>query len=298
MNLGRIFRLLALTTFSAVIATPAVAQSGPPLGFVSKLGVDVDVRSGGRILQDDLLSGQIILPDSASPVGGGSTTPQIQLRGDNVQVNDPGQDYTQIFPGFRPFVRFTQSEVSTAAFNRNIVVTYNNSAGIHVSPVPGGLIVDQVLLSRYSVSNDGGQTWRSGSMPPAAGASQTFGDPSVGVDRHGVFYFSTLGESADGNGAIQVNKSTDGGNTWGSAVVVQEDNGSDKDWLAVGPDPSNKNRDNVYVTWTSFQNDGSCQLRFGRSIDSGMTWTAKTIFAPTADPNPTHPQNCLTFSNP
>ena len=204
MNLGRIFRLLALTTFSAVIATPAVAQSGPPLGFVSKLGVDVDVRSGGRILQDDLLSGQIILPDSASPVGGGSTTPQIQLRGDNVQVNDPGQDYTQIFPGFRPFVRFTQSEVSTAAFNRNIVVTYNNSAGIHLSANPNGtgLIIDQVLLSGYSVSNDGGETWASGFMPPAAGASGTFGDPSVGVDRHGVFYFSTLGMSAGGNGAI------------------------------------------------------------------------------------------------
>jgi hypothetical protein len=29
-----------------------------------------------------------------------------------------------------------------------------------------------------------------------------------------------------------------------------------------------------------------------------MTWTARTIFAPPADPNPTHPQNCLTFSNP
>jgi hypothetical protein len=249
---------LALTTFSAVIATPAVAQSGPPLGFVSKLGIHVDVRSGGRILQDDLRSGQIILPDSASPVGGGSTTPQIQLRGDNVQVNDPTLDYTQIFPGFRPFVRSTQSEVSTAAFNRNIVVTYNNSAGIHVSAVPGGLIVDQVKLSGYSASNDGGETWRSGFMPPAAGASQTFGDPSVGVDGHGVFYVSNLGVSADGNAAIQVNKSTDGGNTWSPAAVVQEDNGSDKDWLAVGPDPSHKNRDNVYITWTSFQTNGSC----------------------------------------
>jgi hypothetical protein len=167
MNLGRIFRFLAMTTFSAVLATPAVAQSGPLLGFVTKLGIDVDVRSGGRILQDDLLSGKIILPDSATPVGGGSTTPQIQLRGDNPQVNDPALDYTQIFPGFHPFVRFTQSEVSTAAFNRNIVITYNTSAGIHVSPNPSGpgLIVDRVLLSGYSVSNDGGQTWRTSCRP-------------------------------------------------------------------------------------------------------------------------------------
>jgi hypothetical protein len=299
MNPGRVFRFLSLTTLSAVLATPALAQSGPPLGFVTKLGIDIDLRSAGRMLQDDVLSGQIILPDNASPVGGGDTTPQIQLRGDNVQVNDPGLDYNQIFPGFRPFVHATQSEVSAAASNRNIVVTYNNSAGIHIAPNPSGpgLIADHVLLSGYSVSNDGGQTWHSGFIPPAAAGLGTFGDPSVGVDRHGVFYFANLGESTT-HGTIQVNKSTDGGNTWGYAAIVQEDDGSDKEWLAVGPDPSSKNRDNVYVTWTSFQNDGSCELRFGRSTDGSTTWTAKTIFKPTADHNPTHPQNCLTFSNP
>ena len=261
----------------------------------------MDVRSGGHVLRDELSSGNVILPDSASPVDGGDTVPQVQLRGGNTQVNvNPNTDYMQIFPGFRPFVRFTQSEVSAAASGPNLVVTYNNSSGIHVSPNPSGpgLIVDQVLLSGYSVSNDGGQTWSSGYMPPAAGASQTFGDPSVRVDRHGVFYFANLGTSAgDAHGAITVTKSTDGGNTWSPAAVVQVDDGSDKEWLAVGPDPKNKNRDNVYVTWTSFQ-PSACELRFGRSTDGGATWTAKTIFIPTSDPNPVNPQNCLTFSNP
>ena len=162
--------------------SPALAQSGPATGFVNKLGIEVDVRSGGRILQDDLLSGNVLLPDSASPVGGGLTAPQIQLRGGNVQVNiNPETDYIQIFPGFRPFLHFTQSEVSAAASGRNIVVTYNNSAGLHVSPNPSGpgLITDRVKLSGFSVSNDGGQTWTSGFMPLSAGASQTFGDPYV-----------------------------------------------------------------------------------------------------------------------
>jgi hypothetical protein len=179
------------------------------------------------------------------------------------------------------------------------VVTYNNSTGIHVSPNPSGpgLIVDRVQLHGFSTSNDGGQTWKSGFMPPSAGASETFGDPSLGVDRHGNFYFANLAADA-AHGTIQVNKSTDGGNTWSAGVVVQEDDGSDKEWLAVGPDPVAKNRDNVYVTWTSFQTDGSCQLRFGVSTDGGTTFTAKTIYAPLADPNPTHPQNCLTFTNP
>jgi len=299
MHLGNALLLTTAVTLPSVLAMPAFAQSGPPLGFVNKLGIDVDVRSGGRILQDETPPGTVILPDSPNAAGGGSPIPQIQLRGGNVQVNDPELDYIQIFPGFRPFLHFTQSEVSVAASNRNIVATYNNSAGIHVSPNPNGpgLVVDKVQLSGFSVSNDAGQTWRSDFMPPAAGASETFGDPSIGVDRHGVFYFAALGANASNRPTIQVNKSIDGGNTWGDAVIVQQDNGSDKEWLAVGPDPGQKNRDNVYVTWTSFHTGGS-ELRFGRSTDGGATWTAKTIFAPTADPDPTHPQNALQFSNP
>lgn len=282
---------------SAMALGTAAAQSGPPLGFVNKLGVDVDVRSGGRILADDLASGTVILPDLVTPVAGIPAVPQIQLRGDNEQVNDPAQTAIQIFTGFRPFVRATRSETSTAAFGRNIVVTYNNSTGLHVSPFMGGLIIDRVQLSGFSVSNDGGETWKSGYMPPSAGASETFGDPSVGVDRHGVFYFANLAADAKTHGTIQVNKSTDGGNTWSAGVVVQEDDASDKDWLAVGPDPATKNRDNVYVTWTSFQ-PTACQLRFGRSIDGGATFTAKTIYVPTANANPTFPQNCLESSSP
>ena len=287
---------LSVAFSTTAMVRPLLAQ-GP--GFVSKLGVDMDVRSGARILEDELAANPVILPDLAGPVSGGSVVPQIQFRGGNVQVNVPSTDYIQIFPGFRPFVRATQSEVSTAASGRNIVVTYNDSTGIHVSPNPSGpgLIVDQVLLSSFSVSNDGGQTWKRGQIPPVAGTTETFGDPSVGVDRHGVFYFANLALTPTNHGAIGVNKSTDGGNTWSAGAIVQQDDGSDKEWLAVGPDPVNKNRDNVYVTWTSFQTNGSCQLRFGSSIDGGATWTAKTIYAPAADPNPANPQNCLTFSN-
>jgi hypothetical protein len=293
----RVGTLLCLL-ISAVFVTTAAAQT--PLGYVNKLGIDMDVRSG-RVLADDLAaSGNVLLPDVAAPTSGGSqTVPQIQLRGGNVQVNNPSGDYVQIFPGFRPFVRATQSEVSAAASGRNIVVTYNDSTGIHVSPNPSGpgLITDRVQISGFATSNDGGKTWSKGFIPPSAGASETFGDPSVGVDRHGVFYFANLAANALGQGTIQVNKSTDGGRTWGPGVIVQQDNGSDKEWLAVGRDPVDGSRDNVYVTWTSFQS-AACELRFGRSTDGGATFTAKTILVPTANADPTFPQDCLQFSNP
>jgi hypothetical protein len=292
-------KLVGSTALAAVLSMPlALAQGGPPLGFITKLGQELDVRSGARILADDNVLGNFILPELAGGTGGGPVVPQIQLRGGNVQVNDPAQTQVQIFPGFRPFVRATRSEVSAAAFGRNIVVTYNNSTGIHVSPNPNGpgLIVDRVMLSGYSTSNDGGATFSSAYMPLSTANGVTAGDPSIGVDRHGNFYFANLAAD-DVHGTIQVNTSTDGGKTFGPGVVVQEDDASDKEWLAVGPDPAVKSRDNVYVTWTSFQ-PAACELRFGRSIDGGATFTAKTIYVPTASSNPTHPQNCLTFTNP
>src|SRR4051812_6272825 len=122
--------LTLLVTGSAVLVCnrPARAQE-PTIGSVSKLGVELDVRSGARILADELrATGNLILPDASSPVPGVPAVPQIQPRGSNLQANDPGQDYVQTFPGFRPFVHSTQSETSVAAFGRNIVVTYNNSA--------------------------------------------------------------------------------------------------------------------------------------------------------------------------
>lgn len=128
------------------------------------------------------------------------------------------------------------------------------------------------------------------------GIPVSFGDPSIDVDRHGNFFFAQLGEGLQGNGAVTVNSSSDGVH-WNNAVVAAIDDGSDKEWLAVGTDPFHKSQDNVYVTWTSFQPTG-LKLGFAKSTDGGVTWASKFIYAPSADPDPTHPQNALQFSNP
>jgi hypothetical protein len=293
------FFLFSAACYMAGIS--AIQAQVPSPGTIRKLGVDIDMRSMSRVLADEARGGgNVILSDQDQHQPGREEQGDVQFRGGNVQVNDPKLDNIQIFPGFRPFVRFTQSETSIASYKKDIVATYNTSAGIHLIPNPNGpgLIADREFLSGFSHSGDGGKTWKSGFFPPLPGSIFTFGDPSVDVDRKGNFYFAGLGADKLGNSTIQVNKSTDGGASWSPAVLVQQDDGSDKEWLAVGPDPKNAGRDNVYVTWTSFQADGSAQLRLGRSFDGGATWTVKIIFAPPADPNPTHPQNSLQGSNP
>jgi hypothetical protein len=69
MNLRKTLLVLTFAPLIGIFVTTAAAQDGSQLGFVNKLGIDVDLRSGGRILQDELASGPVILPDSESPVG-------------------------------------------------------------------------------------------------------------------------------------------------------------------------------------------------------------------------------------
>jgi hypothetical protein len=145
------------------------------------------------------------------------------------------------------------------------------------------LLFSRLLRSAYSVSHDGGQSWKSGFIPPPAGSIATFGDGVVVKDRAGNFYYSSLGQDAAGNNCVMINKSNDHGDTFSPAQIVALDPGADKDWIAVGSDPNVPSRDNLYVTWTSYNSTGST-LAFSRSTDGGRTWSStQTIFSYTND---------------
>jgi hypothetical protein len=210
----------------------------------------------------------------------------------NVQINDPALDHITTFdPSVivtRPFEFSTQSETSAVSDGRHIVVGYNSSAGAEVKFFPGlGLAFTKLFLSGFSTSHDGGRTWVSGFVPgPSADVPFTFGDPALAIDRRGNIYYASLGTDATGeHGGLIVNKSTDHGSTFGPATVVAVDDGSDKEWMAIGPDPTMPARDNIYITWTSFIfNDKNrtiaSELWLARSIDGGRTFSSRRLFAP------------------
>ena len=277
--------LLALgVSAMPLLSRQASAQSSPP-GAVKKFGVDLDVRSHGRMLGDTIATYGTLVPNGQQSVVSNlpnlGLVPRIQSSG-NIQVNDGSLDNIVIFDGTRPFVSFTQSETAIAVYGRNIVAAYNTAAFATLVQQGQNVYHTQLFILGFSNSTDGGQTWTSGSLPPVPGSLFTYGDPSLAVDRQGNFYAAGLGADAKLKFTVQVNTSSDGGSTWSDAVVVQQDDGSDKPWIAVGPDPVLTNRDNVYVTWRSIQSKGD-QLRFGRSIDGGATWSTQII--PVSDPN-------------
>jgi hypothetical protein len=289
------------TTLNGRVVIPAednAAFDGNAVGDATIKGGIALRSSGGQMLQRlqrAVHSG--LVPMKGFPIAGNKARGDGASRDDgvNLQVNDPALDHIVTFdPSLivtRPFEFSTQSETSAVVDGSHVVVGYNSSAGAEIQFFPGfGLAFTRLQFSAFSTSHDGGRTWTSGFVPAVSNdAPFTFGDPSLAIDRHGNIFYASLGTDAQGiRGTIIINKSTDRGLSFGPAAVVAVDDGSDKEWLAIGPDPTVHSRDNIYVTWTSFisnsqgQTIGS-QLWLARSTNGGRTFSTQLLFAPADD---------------
>jgi len=143
---------------------------------------------------------------------------------------------------------------------------------------------------------DGGRTWKNVQLPHltfqtgATGAlsdMDSAGDPAVAFGPHNTVYYANLVFSRlnDASGVV-VNKSTDGGLTWGEPAIVHIDGVdasgnptdtpffNDKEWITVDPRTGT-----VYVTWTSFGATDS-PIQVSRSDDGGKTWSAAVAVNP------------------
>src|SRR5260370_5333706 len=156
--------------------------------------MEIELRSDARILADEMAAtGGVILADPAMSRSALSLVPQVQFRRGNVQVTDPSLDFTQQFAGFRPFLHATQSETSVAAHGRNIVASYNSSAGMHLIQIdPVTLAFDRLQIGGFSTSTDGGKTFTSGFFPCVEGLPCTFGDPRIDADSDATLFFAQL----------------------------------------------------------------------------------------------------------
>lgn len=111
-------------------------------------------------------------------------------------------------------------------------------------------------------SLDGGATWTRAFIPGVSVASgnpayERATDPVVAFGPDGTAYFCSLAINITTiPGAILVNRSTDGGVTWGapSTVIASEthEHFLDKQWLTVDTNAGSPFRGRLYVTWSDF----------------------------------------------
>jgi Neuraminidase (sialidase) len=146
------------------------------------------------------------------------------------------------------------------------------------------------------ISRDGGRTWTltfahlsrcSDGNASNGGNYERASDPWVTFSPNGTAYQSSLSfDQFDGNNAVLVSRSTDGGSSWRepTTVILDTDPNIFNDKESITADPSESRL--VYAVWDRNDFSGSLPTAptwFSRTTDGGATWEpARMIYDPGA----------------
>jgi hypothetical protein len=230
---------LVLAASMFPLSAPASAGSDPgpfaALRHHAPRGADIVAARGAGSLRAAL---------AASPNSGFACPAEPSSTG-NVQVNCQAEDAAFPLAG--------QNETTVSVYGSKVVVGFNDQL----------VCCDQVNLSGYSVSADGGRTFVDRGDLPWSPDIQPIGDPSVVHDGQGNFYYSSLALSSGTptrapDSLISVYRMKAGSNAFQlmSVPVNVGDssvNFADKDLLEVARDSHGKRH--FYLTWTSYTNN-------------------------------------------
>jgi len=123
----------------------------------------------------------------------------------------------------------------------------------------------------YSTTN-GGINWTQTSVPTSQG------DPVFASDSSGNFYLAYL------NNGVKIQKSTNGGQTWGTAVNIVTNTSADKEWIWA--DRTNgPTKNNVYMAYFN-ATTGAQKVDFFRSTNNGVSWTGPNSIQTSVSTNP------------
>jgi hypothetical protein len=149
---------------------------------------------------------------------------------------------------------------------------------------------------QFATSTDGGANWTDGGLPgltvhgPNPGPFDRASDPVVAFSaKHNVWMIGSLGinegagarpdnaplslEAQQTPAAVVVNRSTDGGTTWGNPVTVaQSGNFPDKNWTACDNWPGSPFFGNCYTEYD--ENGLGNRIKMSTSTNGGLTWGA------------------------
>jgi len=137
----------------------------------------------------------------------------------------------------------------------------------------------------FATSQNNGSTWTSGTLPGITSFTNPPGpyarvsDASVAFDaRHGVWMISSLALNSSPSGvAVIVNRSTNGGLTWGNPVTVHAAGAGedlDKNWTVCDNTTTSPFYGSCYTTWDDFGHGNRFRAAYSRN--GGLTWTQST----------------------
>ena len=87
-----------------------------------------------------------------------------------------------------------------------------------------------------------------------------------------------LGESGPNAGqtiGISVYRSTDGGSTWSTPVLIHSSTADDKQAVWADTNPSSPFKGNVYTAWDDTSGTGN--MLFARTTNHGASWKGITV---------------------
>lgn len=176
------------------------------------------------------------------------------------QVNNPAKDVA-----IGTFPDIIQSETSLARFKDFILYGFNDLA--------------DVSSSGFAFSSDLGRTWSDcGSIPLNQNGANN-GDPTLAVDRNGVFYYGQIGFEVLGGVRQSVISVSTGKVNPNRTITMNQPQAigvapspvtpniftQDKPWIAVGPDKNNPGSEALYAAWVDFSNPGGgTKIRFSK----------------------------------
>lgn len=163
----------------------------------------------------------------------------------------------------------TEVEPGSFAFGNTIIASFQ------VGRIAGGGAAD----IGYAISTDAGATWTNGLLPglttfQGGGTNSAVSDTVPIFDvKHAVWMISSLPISATSI-QVAVNRSADGGTTWGNPVIVAQSADLDKDWITCDDDSSSPFYGNCYMEWDD--NGNGNLVYMSTSSDGGVTWSLGT----------------------
>ena len=135
----------------------------------------------------------------------------------------------------------------------------------------------------FATSHDGGRTWTTGNLPglttAVGGAFERASDPVVAIGPDGAVYAQALVlDVSDCRTGVAVQRSDDGGLTFGAPVLVQDDSctaSNDKNWIAIDGFSASPHYGRLYSAWDRTTGAAPIVLRW--SDDRGATWSPLVV---------------------